>query len=542
MCATRGRFVVVGLIVLLVGALADITRAAESIDVSYINTDVVFAAVMHPRKLLTDPQLEMLPIEVIQAAGKEYFAVDPLDIEEVIFIAGLAGLANGEPGMGAILRFAKPYDAKAVTAKLQEGAREGNAEGKVDGKTYIRINWPGNPQFCVAMPNDKTLLVGNESQMRRMLTAENVDSPLIKLLKKADTSKSAVAVLDFATLRPLVMLGMQQMPAVPEPFEPFMKLPELVKSMEVSIDVTNSFQLAIRVDGNDEKAAKELKDLAERAKVLAREMLLPMITTEMERGADATQQALAKYVKRIFNTTLDNIKVTQDGESVQIAMVQGSPTVATAGVLVGLLLPAVQSAREAARRAQSMNNMKQIGLAMHNYLATNNSFPPKAIVDKNGKPLLSWRVAILPYLEVAGEKLDFKLDEPWDSEHNKKLLDKMPAVFNNPNLPSKNSTNYLGADGVDGILSAKGVSAQQITDGLSNTIMVVEADRAVPWTKPDDLEFDAEKPLKGLGALRPGGFNALMSDGSVRFLSNTIDLNLLNALMTKAGKEPVSVP
>jgi prepilin-type processing-associated H-X9-DG protein len=335
---------------------------------------------------------------------------------------------------------------------------------------------------------------------------------------------------------------MQNLPPQPEAIEPFVKLPELVKSVELSVNLSDSFQLAIRVDGNDEKAAAELKDLAERAKKLAREMLLPMLTTEMERGADNTQLALSKYVQRMFNTTLDNIKVTQDGESVQIAMVQGSPTVATTGVLVGLLLPAVQSAREAARRAQSMNNMKQIGLAMHNHLATEGTFPAKAIVDKNGKPLLSWRVAILPYLEVAGEKLDFKLDEPWDSEHNKKLINKMPAVFANPSLGGQGTTNYLGADGIDAIFSGKGVSAQQITDGLSNTIMVVEADRAVPWTKPDELEFDPEQPTKGLGTIRNGGFNALMADGSVRFILKTIDAGLLRALMTKAGGEAAQVP
>jgi type II secretory pathway pseudopilin PulG len=245
----------------------------------------------------------------------------------------------------------------------------------------------------------------------------------------------------------------------------------------------------------------------------------------------------------MFNTTLDNIKVTQEGESVQIAMVQGSPTIATTGVLVGLLLPAVQQAREAARRAQTMNNLKQIGLAMHNYLATNNSFPPRAILDKNGKPLLSWRVAILPYLEGGGnEKLDFKLDEPWDSEHNKKLIEKMPTVFANPNGANDGKTHYLGADGIDSILSGKGVGPQKITDGLSNTIMVVEADRSVPWTKPDDLEFDPEKPNKGLGTLRSTGFNVLMSDGSVRFLLNTIDTELFKALMTKAGGEAVAVP
>ena len=100
-------------------------------------------------------------------------------------------------------------------------------------------------------------------------------------------------------------------------------------------------------------------------------------------------------------------------------------------VLIALLLPAVQSAREAARRAQCVNNIKQIMLAMHNYISANSSFP-RDITDKNGKPLLSWRVAILPYVEQGVLFDKFKLDEPWDSPHNQELLKYMPLVYQCP--------------------------------------------------------------------------------------------------------------
>ena len=109
--------------------------------------------------------------------------------------------------------------------------------------------------------------------------------------------------------------------------------------------------------------------------------------------------------------------------------------IAIIAVLIALLLPAVQSAREAARRAQCVNNLKQIGLAMHNYASANGGFPPAAIVDPRGKPLLSWRVAILPYLDANPLYAKFKLDEPWDSPHNKELLKYMPAVYG---CPSRN--------------------------------------------------------------------------------------------------------
>src|SRR5271166_372859 len=100
--------------------------------------------------------------------------------------------------------------------------------------------------------------------------------------------------------------------------------------------------------------------------------------------------------------------------------------IAIIAMLIALLLPAVQAAREAARRAQCTNNLKQIALAMHNYASANNCFPPAATYTRDGKPLLSWRVLILPYLEQASLYNQFHLDEAWDSPNNKPLGDRMP--------------------------------------------------------------------------------------------------------------------
>src|ERR1700676_3675353 len=110
--------------------------------------------------------------------------------------------------------------------------------------------------------------------------------------------------------------------------------------------------------------------------------------------------------------------------------------IAIIAVLIALLLPAVQAAREAARRAQCVNNLKQIGLAMHNYHSTYDCFPPAVTADDQGRPLLSWRVLILPYLEEAPLYAQFHLDEPWDSPHNLPLASKMPRVYTCPSDPT----------------------------------------------------------------------------------------------------------
>ena len=214
-------------------------------------------------------------------------------------------------------------------------------------------------------------------------------------------------------------------------------------------------------------------------------------------------------------------------------------------VMVALLLPAVQAAREAARRAQCINNLKQIGLAMHNYADANNGQFPGNICDKDGKPLLSWRVAILPYIEQQQLYSKFHLDEPWDSPNNLPLSKYVVKVYTCPSStddPSSALSYYRAFVGNGAMFeNDKRTNIFNITDGTSNTIMVAETSEGVPWTKPDDVEFAPENPgdLFGLGSSHPGGFNALFGDGSVRFIKRTIDLNVLRALITRAGGEVV---
>ncbi|MDR3620423.1 MAG: DUF1559 domain-containing protein [Paludisphaera borealis] len=216
---------------------------------------------------------------------------------------------------------------------------------------------------------------------------------------------------------------------------------------------------------------------------------------------------------------------------------------ATSGVLVALLLPAVQSAREAARRAQCVNNLKQISLASHNHDAVTGAFPGD-VVGKDGKPLLSWRVAILPFIEQQELYNQFKLDEPWDSPHNKPLLSQIPTIYRCPSdsRPDPTLTSYLGFDGPGGFLEkGRKVTFEDVTDGASKTFAVVEAAEGVPWTKPADIPFDPKAPpsLFGAGSKHPGGFNALFVDGSVQFMKRATDAKTLKALITRNGGEAI---
>ena len=250
---------------------------------------------------------------------------------------------------------------------------------------------------------------------------------------------------------------------------------------------------------------------------------------------------------------INNPKKNVSGRGLAIAgIVMGSlgAVVIVPAMLIALLLPAVQAVREAARRAQCVNNLKQIALAMHNYESTYGCFPPAAIYDADGKPLLSWRVMLLPFLEQAPLYSSFHLDEPWDSPNNKPLSETVLNVFKCPSNPEPGPlTTYQVIVDPRSMFTGRpsGVSIREITDGTSNTFLVVEAAQSVPWSKPEDINLSSlEDPSQGAGSKHPGGFNASMADGSVRFIrssaSNPLSDQVMRGLVTKSGGEVINIP
>ena len=220
------------------------------------------------------------------------------------------------------------------------------------------------------------------------------------------------------------------------------------------------------------------------------------------------------------------------------------------GELSGLTTAAIESARTAARRAESVNNIKQLGLAVHNYNSAYGHLPQFAIFGKDGTPLLSWRVTLLPYLSQMILFKKFKLDEPWDSPNNRALLKYMPPVYMPPE-ESPTATPYttfyqvfVGTNSEVGPLfeskpQFKVRMAGGCPDGLSGTLLIVEGGTAVPWTKPEDILYDPDKPLPKLGGVFKDGIVAGLGSGSVRFLTRNLDEETIRSLITRNGGEPV---
>jgi hypothetical protein len=270
-----------------------------------------------------------------------------------------------------------------------------------------------------------------------------------------------------------------------------------------------------------------------------------------EREKTATVGPAGEFARPLFEgiiATLKTAKVRADGSRLVVS------AELDLGESVSRVLAAVPDAVLTGQGAGAgENNLKQILLALHNYHDVNGKFPTNTY-DKDGKPLLSWRVAILPYIEQAAVYQGFKQDEPWDSPHNKQFSQLALKVFMVPGRPAGqlNETYFRAFVAPKNVKpeyrpwlvegETKGVGLTSITDGTSNTILVVEAGEAVPWAKPDDLPYDGVMALPRLGG--PGGrFLAGMGDGSVRTLRrDRIDEKTLRALITIQGGEVVAIP
>lgn len=247
-----------------------------------------------------------------------------------------------------------------------------------------------------------------------------------------------------------------------------------------------------------------------------------------------------------------------------LAGVGGGSTVATTGVLVALLLPAVQQARTAARRAQSKNNLKQIALALHNYHDTFKQFPEGTHPNEKLQPdkRLSWLAKILPFVEQSAlyDSIDF--DKAWDDSANDQMMRSRIQAFLNPQVAEPSSkyaeTHYVGIAGVGKDAPTLPVSDKRagvfgynratrmrdIRDGTSNTMGVAEAGGNYgPWGAGGNATIRAltQKPYingpDGIGGPYRGGLNVMMVDGSVRFVSEDIDPSVFEALSTISGGE-----
>ncbi len=448
---------------------------------------------------------------------------------------GLRGFGRGKLGDAkviVVIRKKTPWNMEAIKKKYNEQTHE--------GKTY----YTGMLQPASYFPDEKTRVMGEEEDLKEAITRGPDKGPHEKFSFMRGGHQIVIAVkpensadLTRNLPRDLTRRGGKEYQQ---------KMAEAMAKVQggsTAIDLGGGIEMEFVGNFPDSAVAGDLQSALEEALSDGR--------AEMEKGRQKMEENLARMppemqlkARQSFDmmaSIFNSVSTSRSGENVLItaaippsvidqaeAAASGLPRGFPGGGDVGQffdMLGAVGQARNAARRAESKNNLKQIGLAMHNFHNVYRSLPvPKDNPQMSSQ--LSWRVHLLPFLDQAPLYKQFHKNEPWNSPHNMALINQMPDVYKSPNSTAPaGRTTYLGIDGPGGMMeNGGGKKIRDIIDGTSNTILVVEADdaAAVIWTKPDDYRFNPANPSQNLGG-KNGGFNALLCDGAVRFLSKNIN-------------------
>ncbi|MFO0847460.1 MAG: DUF1559 domain-containing protein [Gemmataceae bacterium] len=478
-------------------------------------------------------------------AGLAYLkslGVTPDMVKAVTFyVPQLKGPADSET-FGVLVSFRKPYDRAALLDGLKK--RKVKVTDRPDGSVNLALtdgtekdDKDGRSTLTLVTPDATHLAVFSRIPAEKWAAKPAGSGPIRPALQAAAEGAAVAAGFTMGSLPD--ELRSDDLPPEARAFQPIAKADAVILAGKLTADAL-TLDLRVRTAGNPADAEKSLA-----VGVQFLQAALMAAATQVEKGKEEDAKPLAALVRQA-GEVLKGAKIGTDGADATARLV------AKLDLGFGPLLrqmfgeggPA-DKASSAASRARCQNNLKQLGLAMHNYEAAFGVFPPAAVVDKKGRPLLSWRVAVLPYVGQAELYKQFKLDEPWDSPHNKKVFDEnpMPTVFALPGVtPDGGKLTHFRVFAGGGAMFDPVIPTRLagVTDGLSNTILIPTAKDAVPWTKPDELKFDPTgNPLALMGDHYGGGFNVTFGDGSVRFIKTSIDATVFKALITRSGGEVV---
>ena len=539
------------------------TAADASYNLAFVPADAKLIVAVRPNVLLDRREVRTLLESIKQSSAfKAALILPPEEVEQlIVFWEGIpqapATADLGRTPMvpfpsGGVLRTSKPQEWKSLLKNQQFGSA---LEVRHDGQTYLGFGGTNAERWGAFVPDDRTLVFAREDLLRELIEDRKIPAPRHpwdEAWNKVVKGQLMVA-LETRWLRRRIAQGQAGGPApglrpnANLTLETISPLLDKARSYAMAIDVARGLTVDLIAVAGTEEDAKPVANTLQAVLTLGKNAVQGM--RQDLRNKNSMNGEAMDWIVEAADSLLSAASLDTAGGYVHL---QAKSSVDMAGG-VKLVAPAVAAANTASRRKLSVNNLKQIALAFHNYHSANNQFPtPELYGGKTGKVPFSWRVAILPYLEQGDLHKRYDFDEPWDGPNNRKLLDLMPAVYSYPSPDGSPASRTITAYFVfAGEAAALGVPAGEpefaptlsnIHDGPSTTILAVESKRDVPWTKPEDIPFDVKGPLPELNGFAENGFNVAFADGSVRFISKTINSMVLKALITRAGGEVISMP
>lgn len=431
-----------------------------------------------------------------------------------------------------VLRLKKPVDATKLQAAIPGAST--TTEGSLN---FIRL--PGDLPKSMWFADSSTVIIGAEDAVRQAATT----SPSPTALDTALLDGQSVVQVLFSPRDTSIFQhpGFQAPPEGPPGATAIVTaIRQNVTAVAFNFDLTNDIGVSLATRCRDASGAQQVAAAFTEAQ--------SENTAQAEAMANSPQAAMLGPMIDISRQMSESTRIEAVDticRSTAIATDGGQQVVNYLPVMIGSAMAQGFSQGAAIQSTTTKNNLRQIGIAMHNFHDAYGRFPNTAPQSPTGEKWLSWRVHLLPFLGEEDLYKQFNLEEPWDSPTNRPLAELMPEVFRSPEdnslLPGQTlfQTPVSAGTAFEG---EKGFPLRAFTDGTSNTVLVLEAapTRAVYWTQPIDFDFNPDQPLNGIGGFGPDGFHAVFADGSVRFIDSSTATETLKAIFTRNGGEVVN--
>lgn len=499
--------------------------------------DTAFGVIaVRPAQILAEkamqPVRELIQQEKKQPRNFDLLGIDPSGLESILLIYLRSKTnANSETFVEfvSVIKTVEIIDRKRARAKFSKLELK-TADYK--GKQILTTGALNGDALCFL--DDKTMIVSDHVSSATQIIdqLESMDGKTWSKQMQPVGQSCITAAIDMRNIRELAF-G-QQVRALAEkmPFWPVLS-PLWDNTDVATFSLKLDRNLSVKLIFEQKENSEQVKQALEGVLSLGQNMFAQLAEAVKKNPQRIQKNDLEKM--KVIETALQAARVKQDADQVTLATLLNDDDSTR---LLASLVPGIKQAREAARRSLSKNNIKQIMLALHNYHQVHKHFPPAIVLGPDGKTPHSWRVELLPFLDQQALYDSYKMNEPWDSEHNKKIADTLVPVYHNPNAENPKNASYFVVVGKNTPFGTKeGVSFAEMTDGTSKIIAIVEANRDIPWSKPEDISFDGKK-LPDFGGFHDGGYHTGLCDGSVHFISSRIDPETLIGLLTINDGKP----
>ncbi|MFP6575062.1 MAG: DUF1559 domain-containing protein [Pirellulaceae bacterium] len=401
-----------------------------------------------------------------------------------------------------------------------------NSKAMLGQQTYFRNQQ--SQRLSTYWLDQQTVIRAPERHVKQIIPGKSVNRHLAQLVEEAESVSDALVVCTSESIRPAVMLALKATPP-DSPYHPFVPALNHLESAVLSIDLTSQRQLRVKLEGHNGSSTAFLVEWSKGILDYSKQLLESKIN-QLQQAESTTGLAT---IFQVLRESLDHVSIKLEGNFLVLTTTLSTEQVSR---LVEAIGDELRRSAEQRNLTLTRSRLDQIGAAIFRFHQAHGRLPvgdQPPLHYRDGKPLLSWRVHLLPFLREQKLYQQFHLDEPWDSEHNRKLVDQIPHVYTSPRYGKlKGQTSYLAPSGAGTVFGEQeAIGFDDISDGLRQTALVVQVgpDQSVPWTRPADLTSLQGKPSELLGEVGKR-LSVLFADGRVFHLSPKIDSQTLHVL------------